>query len=36
LPQEELAVDSSSVDNARVDKPLGEAGRFGPAGDLAR
>jgi HEAT repeat protein len=36
LPQEDLAVDSSLVDNARVDKPLGEAGRFGPSGDLAK
>jgi HEAT repeat protein len=36
LPQEDVAVNSSSVDNARVDKPLGEAGRFGPAGDLAK
>lgn len=36
LPQEDLAVNSSSVDNARVDKPLGEAGRFGPSGDLAK
>jgi len=36
LPPEDIPVDSSSVDNARVDKPLGEAGRFGPSGDLAR
>jgi len=36
LPQEDIPVDSSSVDNARVDKPLGEAGRFGPSGDIAR
>ena len=33
---DELAVDSSQTDNLRVDKPLGETGRFGPAGDLAK
>jgi len=36
LPQEELAVDSTTVDNARVDRPLGDTGRFGPSGDWAK
>jgi HEAT repeat protein len=33
---EESTVDSSRTDNLRVDRPLGETGRFGPAGDLVR
>ena len=36
LPTEDLEVDSSSADNARVDRPLGETGRFGPSGDVAK
>ena len=35
-PTDESSVDSSLTDNLRVDKPLGETGRFGPAGDLAK
>jgi HEAT repeat protein len=35
-PPEEATVDSSVTDNLRVEKPLGETGRFGPAGDLAK
>jgi HEAT repeat protein len=34
-PQEDEAVDSGRTDNLRVDKPLGETGRFGPSGDRA-
>jgi hypothetical protein len=36
LPQEDLEVNSSLADNARVDRPLGETGRFGPSGDVAK
>jgi HEAT repeat protein len=35
-PPEDEKVDSSQTDNLRVDLPLGETGRFGPAGDLAK
>ncbi len=35
-PPEEAVVDSSEVDNLRVDMPLGSAGRFGPSGDFAK
>lgn len=35
-PPPEEEVDSSQADNLRVDKPLGEIGRFGPSGDLAK
>ena len=35
-PQEEEKVDSSQTDNLRVDLPLGDTGRFGPSGDLAK
>ena len=34
--QDEVAVDSSQLDNLRVDQPLGATGRFGPSGDLAK
>ena len=33
---ESMKVDSSRADNLRVNLPLGETGRFGPSGDLAR
>jgi HEAT repeat protein len=33
-PPEEETVDSFKADNLRVDRPLGETGRFGPSGDL--
>ena len=33
---EDVAINSSAVDNARVDMPLGDSGRFGPSGDLAQ
>lgn len=36
LLEEEATLSSSSADNARVDRPLGETGRFGPSGDVAR
>jgi hypothetical protein len=36
LPPEDYTADSSQADNLRVDRPLGETGRFGPSGDLAR
>ncbi len=36
IPSGELMVDSSQADNLRVDKPLGESGRFGPLGDFAK
>ncbi|HEY7533063.1 MAG TPA: hypothetical protein VH681_09840, partial [Nitrospiraceae bacterium] len=36
LPSDDFDVSSSQVDNQRVDRPLGETGRFGPSGDLAR
>jgi hypothetical protein len=29
-------VNSSQADNRRVDMPLGDTGRFGPSGDLAK
>lgn len=35
-PPEEAEVDSTRTDNLRVDRPLGETGRFGPSGDLAK
>jgi HEAT repeat protein len=35
-PTEEDSVDSSQTDNLRVDRPLGDTGRFGPSGDLAK
>src|SRR5437867_1884614 len=35
-PSEEEKVDSSQTDNLRVDLPLGDTGRFGPSGDLAK
>ncbi|MGH7230031.1 MAG: HEAT repeat domain-containing protein [Nitrospiraceae bacterium] len=35
-PPPEDEVDSSKADNLRVDKPLGDTGRFGPSGDLAK
>ena len=34
-PSEE-EVNSSQADNRRVDMPLGDTGRFGPSGDLAK
>ncbi|MBI3603822.1 MAG: HEAT repeat domain-containing protein [Nitrospirae bacterium] len=34
-PSDEELVDSFQTDNLRVDKPLGETGRFGPSGDLS-
>ncbi len=36
VPQEEREISSSREDNLRVNMPLGEAGRFGVAGDLAK
>ena len=33
---EDVTVNSSVVDNARVDMPLGDTGRFGPSGDFAQ
>jgi len=33
---EDVVVNSSAVDNARVDMPLGDSGRFGPSGDFAQ
>ena len=35
-PSDDAAVDSSQADNLRVDQPLGNTGRFGPSGDLAK
>jgi HEAT repeat protein len=35
-PPHEDEVDSSRADNLRADKPLGDIGRFGPSGDLAK
>jgi hypothetical protein len=35
-PQEDEAVNSSEADNLRVNMPLGDTGRFGPSGDLAK
>jgi HEAT repeat protein len=34
-PAEEVEISSSQADNLRVDRPLGDKGRFGPSGDLA-
>jgi hypothetical protein len=33
-PPDEEAVDSGRTDNLRVDRPLGDTGRFGPSGDV--
>ncbi len=33
---EDVTVNSSVVDNSRVDMPLGDTGRFGPSGDFAQ
>lgn len=33
-PAEELDISSSKADNLRVERPLGETGRFGPSGDM--
>jgi HEAT repeat protein len=33
---ETMKVDSSRADNLRVDLPLGDTGRFGPSGDMAK
>jgi HEAT repeats/PBS lyase HEAT-like repeat len=33
---EDVTVNSSVADNARVDMPLGDTGRFGPSGDFAQ
>jgi len=33
---EDVTVNSSVNDNARVDMPLGDSGRFGPSGDFAQ
>jgi HEAT repeat protein len=33
---DDVVVNSSVVDNARVDMPLGDSGRFGPSGDFAQ
>jgi HEAT repeat protein len=35
-PQADEAVNSSEADNLRVNMPLGDTGRFGPSGDLAK
>ncbi|WP_447984826.1 HEAT repeat domain-containing protein [Nitrospira sp. Nam74] len=35
-PQEDETVNSSEADNLRVNMPLGDTGRFGPSGDLAK
>jgi len=35
-PHEEEAINSSEADNLRVNMPLGDTGRFGPSGDLAK
>ncbi len=35
-PQEDEAVSSSEADNLRVNMTLGDTGRFGPSGDLAK
>ena len=32
---EEIEISSSQADNQRVDRPLGQTGRFGPSGDIA-
>ena len=32
---EEVEISSSQADNLRVDRPLGQTGRFGPSGDMA-
>jgi HEAT repeat protein len=33
-PAEEVEISSSRADNLRVDRPLGDTGRFGPSGDM--
>jgi hypothetical protein len=35
-PVDEASIDSSQTDNLRVNQPLGDTGRFGPSGDIAR
>jgi HEAT repeat protein len=35
-PLDESSIDSSQTDNLRVNQPLGDTGRFGPSGDIAR
>jgi HEAT repeat protein len=35
-PAEEVEISSSQADNLRVDRPLGDTGRFGPSGDMAK
>ena len=35
-PETDEAVNSSEADNLRVNMPLGDTGRFGPSGDLAK
>ena len=35
-PAEEVQISSSKADNLRVDRPLGDTGRFGPSGDVAK
>jgi Holliday junction resolvasome RuvABC DNA-binding subunit len=35
-PEADEAVNSSEADNLRVNMPLGDTGRFGPSGDLAK
>lgn len=35
-PSDDDTVDSSQADNLRVDRPLGDTGRFGPSGDFAK
>lgn len=30
---EEVEISSSQADNLRIDRPLGQTGRFGPSGD---
>jgi hypothetical protein len=34
-PPEVAEISSSQADNLRVDRPLGQTGRFGPSGDIA-
>ncbi|HXV68719.1 MAG TPA: hypothetical protein VD738_07320, partial [Nitrospira sp.] len=34
-PAQDIEISSSRADNLRVDRPLGETGRFGPSGDMA-
>lgn len=35
-PAEEVNISSSQADNLRVERPLGDTGRFGPSGDMAK